>query len=62
MNIEQAKKRARSLKSRFEREFVVFLNEDDGQLLIRQVDDRSLFPTSADCATIYRTDEDEETN
>lgn len=62
MNIQQAKERANSLKRRFDREFVVILNEDDGTLIIRQHDDRTLLPQGCDCATIYRTDEDEETN
>jgi hypothetical protein len=56
MNMEEAKQRALSLKSRFDREFVVLLNEDEGTLIIRQSDDTSPLPCGADCATIWRTD------
>lgn len=61
MNVQQAKDRARALKSRFEREFVVYLNEDDGQLIIREAEDRALMPGGADLAIVFRTEGDDAT-
>ena len=56
MTIDEAKQRALSLKSRFDMEFVVMLNEDEGVLLIRQEDDKSLLQCSCDCVIIYTTE------
>jgi hypothetical protein len=58
MTIDEAKQRAASLKSRFSREFIVLLNEDEGTLFIRQEDDTSLLRCGSDCVTIWRTDDD----
>lgn len=61
MNVQQAMDRARALKSRFEREFVVYLDEDNGQLLIREAEDRALLPTGNDIAVVFRTESDDAT-
>jgi hypothetical protein len=58
MNLQQAKDRARALKSRFEREFVVYVDEDNGQLYIRETEDRALLPTGNDIAIVFTTEGD----
>lgn len=61
MNIQQAKDRARALKSRFKREFVVYLDEDNGQLYIREAEDRALIQDGNDVEVVFRTEVDDVT-
>lgn len=61
MTVEEAKQRAASLKSRFGREFIVLLNEDAGNLIIREEDDKSMLPNGADCVKLWSTSYGEET-